>query len=142
MLNNSFGITMEDYTIKQVLTEIGDIKQTVKSVIRLVEQNSEISTEKKFSVELVLNELLVNCFKHANPSATEPVVLIATVQNAKLNVCVADCGYGFDYNKSEPDKRDMLMMEYGRGLILVRAYCDKIKYNLRGNSVEVEISLR
>lgn len=142
MLINNFGIMMESYTVKQVLTVIGDVKQTVNSVIRLAEEKCELSTEKKFSIELVLNELLVNCFKHANPSNSEPVVLIATVDGGKLNASITDCGGGFRYESNDsPKTKDMLLMEYGRGLLLVRAYCDKIKYNQKGNSVEIEISL-
>jgi serine/threonine-protein kinase RsbW len=138
----SFGVMMREYTIKYVLTVIGDIKQAVKNVLEYVEQQNALSAECRYNIELVLNELLVNSFKHANPSAFDPVVLLAGVSDGKLTVSVTDNGSGFKYKEeSESGSSDMLMMEYGRGLMLVRAYCDDIKYNLKGNSVEVEIAL-
>jgi serine/threonine-protein kinase RsbW len=137
-----FGVMMKDYTVKYVLTVIGDIKQAVQNVIEYVEEHSALSAECRYNIELVLNELLVNSFKHARPSVTEPVVLLAEVAEGKLTVNVTDNGNGFKYKEAQkPSEPDMLMMEYGRGLTIVRAYCDNLKYNLKGNSVEVEIAL-
>jgi len=137
-----FGVMMKDYTVKYVLTVIGDIKQAVQNVIEYVEQHNVLGAECRYNIELVLNELLVNSFKHARPSALEPVVLLVDVADGKLKVNVTDNGNGFKYKDAQQTSEpDMLMMEYGRGLMLVRAYCDNVKYNLKGNSVEVEIVL-
>jgi anti-sigma regulatory factor (Ser/Thr protein kinase) len=133
---------MKDFTVRYVLTVIEDIKKTVQGVVGYAEKNSELSSERKYNIELVLNELLVNCFKHAQPSSSQPVVLIAGIEDGKLSVNVTDSGDGFEYAQSiEPSGPEMLMREYGRGLTLVRAFCESIQYNLRGNSVEVEIAL-
>jgi anti-sigma regulatory factor (Ser/Thr protein kinase) len=142
LFTKRFGVMMKNFTIKYVLTVIEDIKKTVQGVVGYVEQGNELSAERRFGIELVLNELLVNCFKHTNPSASEPVVLVAGIYDGKLSVNVTDNGKGFEYATNlEPTDPVMIMEEYGRGLTLVRAFCDSIKYNLNGNSVEVEIAL-
>jgi anti-sigma regulatory factor (Ser/Thr protein kinase) len=130
---------MKDYTEKNVLTVIDDIKPSVKSVLNCVEQQRALSDERKYEIELVLNELLVNCFRHAKPSAELPVELAAGVDDGKLFICVTDCGEGFEYKKDFDEAS--LYRERGRGLMLVKAFCEEIRYNLKGNSVEVEIAL-
>jgi anti-sigma regulatory factor (Ser/Thr protein kinase) len=134
---------MRDYTEKNILTVIDDIKPSVKSVLNHVERQKALSDERKYEIELVLNELLVNCFRHANPSAELPVELAAGVDDGKLFICVTDCGAGFEYKKAFDETSDVktLYRERGRGLMLVKAFCEEIRYNLKGNSVEVEIAL-
>jgi anti-sigma regulatory factor (Ser/Thr protein kinase) len=134
---------MKDYTEKNVLTVIDDIKPSVKSVLNCVEQQRALSDERKYEIELVLNELLVNCFRHASPSMELPVELAADVDDGRLFICVTDCGEGFEYRKDFDEASDIktLYRERGRGLMLVKAFCEEIRYNLKGNSVEVEIAL-
>lgn len=134
---------MRNYTEKNVLIVIDDIKPSVKSVLNCVEQRRPLSDERKYEIELVLNELLVNCFRHAHPTAELPVELAADVDDGRLFICVTDCGAGFEYKKDFDEAQDIkaLYRERGRGLMLVKAFCEEIRYNLKGNSVEVEIAL-
>lgn len=134
---------MKDYAKKNILTVIDDIKPSVKSVLDCVEQQKTLSDERKYEIELVLNELLVNCFRHASPSMELPVELAADVDDGRLFICVTDCGEGFEYKKDFDESSDIktLYRERGRGLMLVKAFCEEIRYNLKGNSVEVEIAL-
>lgn len=134
---------MKDYAKKNILTVIDDIKPSVKSVLDCVEQQKTLSDERKYEIELVLNELLVNCFRHASPSMELPVELAADVDDGRLFICVTDCGEGFEYKKDFDEASDIktLYRERGRGLMLVKAFCEEIRYNLKGNSVEVEIAL-
>lgn len=134
---------MKDYTEKNVLTVIDDIKPSVKKVLSCVEKCKDLNEERRYEIELVLNELLVNSFRYAKPSAGEPVVLAAEVENGKLFISVTDGGGGFEYKICDNvlDDSAALYRERGRGLMLVRAFCEEIRYNLKGNSVEVEIAL-
>ena len=137
-----FGVGMKDFAIKHVLTLVEDIKKTIVSVLNLIEADNTLTDERRYEIELIMNELLVNSFKHANPSALEPVVLTADVSNGKLSIRVTDSGEGFEYNKAlTPEDSQTLLKESGRGLTLVKAFSQSIKYNLIGNSVEVEIAL-
>lgn len=135
---------MKDYTEKNVLTAIEDIKPSVKKVINCVERCKNINEERRYEIELVLNELLVNSFRYAKPSECEPVVLAAGVENGRLFISVTDSGAGFKYRMNHdgaPEDLSVLYRERGRGLMLVRAFCEEIRYNMKGNSVEVEIAL-
>lgn len=135
---------MKDYTEKNVLTVIEDIKPSVKKVLSCVEKCKDLNDERRYEIELVLNELLVNSFRYAKPSVGEPVVLAAGVENGRLFISVTDSGDGFEYtvNYDEvPKDAALLYREYGRGLMLVRAFCEEIRYNMKGNSVEVEMAL-
>jgi serine/threonine-protein kinase RsbW len=134
---------MKDYIEKNVLTEIDDIRPSVKNVISCLEKSRQLSDERRYEIELVLNELLVNSFRHARPSLGEPVVLTAGVEDGKLKICVTDSGDGFEHRKEIDSASDssVLLRECGRGLMLVKAFCEEIRYNLKGNSVEVEIAL-
>lgn len=133
---------MKDYIEKNVLTVIEDIRPSVKNVLGCVERFAPLSDERRYEIELVLNELLVNSFRHAAPSEVEPVVLTAEVESGRLILCVTDSGNGFEYRKELGGVPDSpLLRECGRGLMLVRAFCEEIRYNLKGNSVEVKIAL-
>jgi anti-sigma regulatory factor (Ser/Thr protein kinase) len=135
---------MKDYTEKNVLTVIDDIKPSVKKVLSCVEKCKNLNEERRYEIELVLNELLVNSFRYAKPSVYEPVILVAGVENGKLFISVTDGGDGFEYKMNygdTPEDSTTLYRECGRGLMLVRAFCEEIRYNIKGNSVEVEIAL-
>ncbi len=141
--NMCFGVwIMIDYTEKYVLTVIDDIKPAVKSVLDSVERTGILSEQRRYEIELVLNELLVNSFKHTKPSANEPVVLKDSFKDGRLSISVTDSGDGFEYNKMPSHAAsEALLHECGRGLMLVRAFCQEVRYNNKGNSVEVEIAL-
>ena len=131
---------------KFILTSIDDIKTVVGNVLNDVETITVLSDARRYEIKLVINELLTNCFRHAEPSAERPVVLYAQVQDGNLGIRVTDQGEGFAYEKSisnleESGSEERLYRERGRGLMLVRAFCNEIKYNCRGNSVEVKIVL-
>lgn len=135
---------MKEYTEKNVLTVIEDIKPSVKKVLSCIEKCKCLNDERRYEIELVLNELLVNSFRYAKPSEGEPVVLAAEVDDGRLFISVTDSGDGFRYKVNcdgAPEDSAVLYREYGRGLMLVRAFCEEIRYNLKGNSVEVEMAL-
>jgi len=135
---------MKDYTEKNVLTVIDDIKPSVKKVLSCVEKCKDLNEERRYEIELVLNELLVNSFRYAKPSDSEPVILAAEVEDGKLIISVTDGGGGFEYKMSHDGMSEdsiALYRERGRGLMLVRAFCEEIRYNIKGNSVEVEMAL-
>lgn len=131
-----------DYASRYVLTSIDDIKRVVSGVLAGVEKHRPLNEEYRYNISLIINELLVNCFVHAKPSKTSPVIFKAGIRNGYLVISVTDSGGGFEYEKVCPGvSGDMLLKERGRGLTLVRALCQEISYNSVGNSVEVKIAI-
>lgn len=129
------------YTTRYVLTSIDDIKKVASGVLSGVEKYTSIGEERRYDITLVINELLVNSFEHARPSEQSPVVCRAGVAGGQLCIGVTDGGCGFAHEPCANVVDDMLFRERGRGLKLVRAICQEVKYNDSGNSVEVKIVL-
>lgn len=129
-----------------ILTEIEDIKVAIDGVMGGIESFCDLSDARLYEIKLVMNELLVNCFDHACPKSKQTVVLGVLAKAEKVRIRVKDNGQGFEYeytNKrlSSPMSEERLYSETGRGLLLVNAFCDNVKYFGNGNSVEVNIAL-
>ena len=134
------------YSSRYVLTSIDDIKTVANGVITGVGRHKALSEERRFDIALVINELLVNSFEHAKPSAKTPVILAAGISGNSLCIGVKDGGAGFEYDQAlerlaQPVDEDGLYKERGRGLRLVQALCQDMNFGGRGNSVEVRIDL-
>ena len=135
-----------DYIREYILTELEDIKIAINGVMSGIEKFLTLSDARKYEIRLVMNELLVNCFDHAKPKGKQTVVLGVFAKEDKVRIRVKDNGQGFEYeytHKSlkEPIDEKRLYAEGGRGLMLVDAFCDNVKYFGNGNSVEVNIAL-
>ncbi len=130
-----------NYSSRYVLTTIDDIKKVAKGVLCGVEKQIVLSEERRYDIALIINELLVNSFEHAHPTAKLPVFFRADIVGNKLCIGVIDGGSGFAHAEPAHRNHDVLLKERGRGLMIVRALCEDIKYNLSGNSVEVKIAL-
>ena len=129
-----------------ILTDIKDIKVAIDGVMSGIEGLFVLSDARKYEIKLVMNELLVNCFDHSCPKEKQTVVLKVSAKTDKVRIRVKDNGQGFEYeytNKrlGSPISKERLYSEDGRGLMLVNAFCDNVKYFGNGNSVEVNIAL-
>ena len=100
-----------------------------------------LSDEHRYNIALVLNELLVNSFEHAWPTSHNPVFVQAEYAEGTLHIGVTDGGEGFAFEQQAVESEEVSFSERGRGLKLVRAICSDVRYNDRGNSVEVSIAL-
>ncbi len=128
-------------TSRYVLTSIEDIKQVTSSVLGVVQHHSALSEERRYDIMLVINELLVNSFEHAQPTEKTPVVFRVDIVDSELHIGVSDGGKGFEYEPKAAQTDEALYRERGRGLMIVRALCEDIKYNCCGNTVKVRIAL-
>jgi anti-sigma regulatory factor (Ser/Thr protein kinase) len=129
-----------------ILTEIEDIKVAINGVMSGIERYYKLSDARKYEIKLVMNELLVNCFGHSHPIEKQTVVLVVSAQTDKVSIKVKDNGQGFEFEYTNrllgsPISKERLYSENGRGLMLVNAFCDNVKYFGNGNSVEVNIAL-
>lgn len=129
-----------------ILTEIEDIKVAIEGVMSGIQKYVVLTEARRYEIKLVMNELLVNCFDHANTSGKRTVVLRVFAVKDKVKISVKDNGQGFEYeythkNLKKPLDEKRLYAEGGRGLMLVDAFCETVKYYGNGNSVEVSIAL-
>ena len=92
-----------------------------------------------FAVHLALEEAFHNAVEHGNKmDPTKTVRISCSVDDNKAEISLQDQGPGFDPD-SVPDPRfgKNLLKPSGRGLLLINAYMDVVKFDSQGNSVQM-----
>ena len=93
-----------------------------------------------FALELILEETLTNAVQHGNDSDMSKNVRF----DCKLNpdtvyVRIEDEGVGFNpHDVADPREPANQMIESGRGVLLIKHFASRVKWNERGNVVEFE----
>jgi serine/threonine-protein kinase RsbW len=93
-----------------------------------------------FSVELAMEEALVNAITHGNRSDTNRQVRVGCrISPRMVRIEIADEGQGFD-PAAVPDPTDPARLESpgGRGVMLMKAFMSRVEYNALGNHVVME----
>jgi len=95
------------------------------------------SEEEVFAVRLSLDEALANAIKHGNCADPNKSVFIRFCFDEKnITITVRDEGPGFDFNCVPDCTIDgNLELPCGRGLLLMKAYMDRVSFNDKGNEV-------
>jgi len=90
-----------------------------------------------FAVHLTFEEAFLNAVKHGNKMDPEKKVKIDySVSSEKVEITITDEGAGFEPESVEDPRFGKGLYEPGgRGLLLMNAYMDTVKYNEQGNSV-------
>lgn len=93
----------------------------------------------RFQVRLACNEALTNARVHGNQNDPHKVVKVFWAVGAdQLWIEVEDKGEGFDPAKvPDPTQDDRLEKSSGRGLLIIRAYMQKVIFSSRGNVVRM-----
>jgi len=125
-------------TKKYKLLSLADLGKTNADVVECVSEMIELDDPTKYSIKLVLSELIINSFIHGK---TEEINLDVTINadEAVIEILIDDGGKGFDVEHSV--KEPNVESEQGRGLILVRAFSNDVVYNNVGNKVKATIRL-
>jgi serine/threonine-protein kinase RsbW len=82
------------------------------------------------NIELALREALANAIVHGNRSALDKLVRIeSTIEAGELVVRVFDQGAGFEPDQvPDPRAPENLLKPGGRGLLLMRAFMDRVEF--------------
>jgi len=93
--------------------------------------------EARFSIKLAMEEAVTNAIKHGNRFDKDKKVFIRYLCNHKaFTVSVRDEGKGFDPAKvPDPTAPENLTLPYGRGLMLMNSYMDRVEFSPKGNEV-------
>jgi serine/threonine-protein kinase RsbW len=86
---------------------------------------------------LSLEEAVINAIKHGNElDDTKKVVVGFAIDDERAIISVADEGEGFDpASVPDPTLDENLIAMSGRGLSLIRAYMDEVRFNDKGNDI-------
>jgi serine/threonine-protein kinase RsbW len=90
-----------------------------------------------FAVKLALEEAAINAIKHGNElDDTKKVTIGFAIDENNAVISVLDEGEGFDpKDVPDPTSDEFLMATSGRGLALIHAYMDEVRYNDKGNEI-------
>ncbi|WP_186804885.1 ATP-binding protein [Limihaloglobus sulfuriphilus] len=100
---------------------------------------STYSPEDRFALELVLDEAITNAVKHGNKNDPDKKVTVSySITPKQFEIEITDEGPGFEIEDlPDPRREENLFKTSGRGVLLMKAYMDKVKFNKKGNSVRM-----
>lgn len=89
------------------------------------------------NLKMALVEALTNAMEHGNQWEESKLVRVqARLTRNTLEVTIEDQGPGFDHhNQLDPTVEENLLSERGRGIFLLRAIMDEVRFNETGNTV-------
>ena len=95
------------------------------------------SEASRFAIKLAVEEGLNNAIKHGNGhDAKKQIEVRFDVDGERAIISIADEGLGFDPAAvPDPTADENLEKPCGRGIMLMRAYMDEVRFNERGNLV-------
>ena len=106
-----YGLSNYDLTIDEVVKELGLM-------------------ESFFDIKLILTEALTNAYKYGNKEDREkPIHLNYFFDGSNLTFEIVDCGLGEEIPYIPEELKDEdLLKEGGKGLFLMKCFCDKIEF--------------
>lgn len=131
----------------KVLSEKNNIASLIRDIVKfLCDYNEAIDEDTMFDIKVILNELLQNAMRHGNKEDRNKSikVRIGIAGNNYAYFIIEDEGEGFNYKclfekgfdfDESIDFYDL--KESGRGMLIVKSLCEKLKFNEKGNKVIV-----
>lgn len=100
-------------------------------------KESQYNPEDIFAIRLALEESFINALKHGNNmDPSKEIKINYSIGNDKVEITMTDQGDGFDPDSvPDPRRKENLYKASGRGLFLIMAYMDEVKFNKKGNSL-------
>ena len=93
----------------------------------------------RFAIRLALEEALNNAIKHGNRLDPAKVVEVCYhIDEHQASFTITDQGAGFDpCDVPDPTTDENLERPSGRGIMLMRAYMDEVRYSKRGSQLHM-----
>ena len=118
------------------------IRAMIKDMMDSIKSNYCLSAEEEYEFRLILNELIANGTVHGNKNHCDKTIKAKIEAIDLITVCITieDEGSGFDYHgffKHEYPCDSNLYSERGRGLKLIKSFCDNIRFNHTGNQIRI-----
>jgi len=91
----------------------------------------------RFAIKLAVEEGLNNAIKHGNRQDPKKSIEVSfDIDGSRAVISITDEGLGFDPALvPDPTADENLEKPCGRGIMLMRAYMDEVRFNDRGNQV-------
>ena len=134
---------MDKELILELPNDIRSIEHAVEYVMRHCSSCSECARRLNLNFRVGLTEALSNAMLYGNGSDPQKRVRVEVdVRVEELAVRVTDQGVGFDPTAvPDPTLPDNITKSGGRGIFLMKALMDEVRFNERGNSVTLVLRL-
>ena len=128
-----------------ISSELSNVRFVVWELINCLQHNcGELCEEVLFDLKVILNEVLINAILHGNRGDESKRVKIdaGITEKGDVFLVIEDEGTGYDFDeicakhKSAAANLDDII-ESGRGIMIVKGLCDKIKVNKKGNKIAI-----
>lgn len=128
------------FVIKSNTSELKNVETFLKEVFnyyRLPKQSFN-------RVLLCVSEAVINAIEHGNKNDENKTVSIEIVcENEKFNVIIKDEGEGFDISKlPSPISKSNIKKESGRGIHIIKSYCEKMEVNKNKSLIRFKINCK
>jgi len=126
-------------------SDIGNIGSVINEILCRLSCLNGVDDAFVFETKVILNELIVNAVKHGNNCSSNKSVKVSVsvINDQYLLFAIQDEGEGCPHNYAESDGRPdninncCSLLESGRGIVVVKCLCEKLKFNKKGNRVLV-----
>jgi serine/threonine-protein kinase RsbW len=134
---------MERSFVVEVPNDVRAIERVVDLVVRRCRTCESTARKFHLNFRVGLAEALANAMLYGNGEDPGKRVRVdVTVSSCRVSARVTDEGEGFDPESvADPTTPENLLRTGGRGLFLMRALMDEVRYNERGNSVTLVMML-
>jgi serine/threonine-protein kinase RsbW len=123
------------FTIPSLLAATRDVLQQIMHEV----ERHHYDEKSAFAIRLALEEGLMNAVKHGNKlDAAKSVHIEAKVTAKSTTLTIEDQGCGFERcDVPDPCARHNLLKPSGRGILLMEAYMDEVKFSRGGRKVRM-----
>ena len=128
---------MDQELILELPNDIRSIEHAVEYVTQHCTNCCDYARRLNLNFRVGLTEALSNAMLYGNDSDPEKRVRVeVTIKHEEVSVIVTDQGMGFDpASVPDPTLPGNISKTGGRGIFLMKALMDEVKFNERGNSV-------
>jgi serine/threonine-protein kinase RsbW len=125
-------------------SEVGSIPSSVDKLVQLLKAAGCLE-DKQTDIEMAAFEALANAVIHGNHEDASKRVHIRYYcrPGEDIAIVVKDEGAGFNPDKvPDPTAPENLEAEHGRGILMMRAFMDEVKYEAGGTELHLRKKLR
>ncbi len=129
-------------SVKLVIPSRVMLVDLVHSAAEKIAEIAGFSDDEMLNIGLAVREAVINAIKHGNgEDASKKVEILLEVTGRGVRVRIQDGGAGFNPECTvDPTVADNLMETSGRGLLLIRAFVDDVRFNYKqGQGMEVTL---
>lgn len=122
-------------------SDLANVKSKLKEIIDFLSYATpHMLEDTKTEFKLIYSELLCNAVLHGNKSNKNKSVYIdIEIKDNLVYSTIKDEGEGFNYRdfiKTVLNRKDVSLMESGRGVWIVYSLSDTVSFNVLGNEIK------